>query len=496
MSKSGVIVKSTEEIKISTIRTYDKNPRIGNVDIIAESLSKNGQFKPIVVNKRTMQVLAGNHTYLAARSLGWETIYASYIDVDDDTAKRIVLADNKTSDMGTYDDSILAELLASLPEVTGTGYSVAEVDDLMKSISADAAEASKGLDDLTSLMPSDYNFNPEKKKDPRQEILDDEDEAGLIASQNRGAARTNIAGDTELEDLEDVQTELQALLELREDTVYPFDNFWGIPELRRDMLLEELPASIKTWAGHDASPDDGVSHYLYNYGLGGIKGLPFDRAILSFFTHDHKFNNWWELPAYYTAKVISAGTRIAICPDFSFYYTMPRAVHLQGVYQSQWLGRFFQESGMQVIPRIQFDDEKSLEFCLLGIPKNPPMVAISVQNFGTEDKNKKEDEKQVTKIIQMALDKVEPTKNVIIYGGNPAKRVLESLDLHGAVGVHIENYAAVRRGTVFDKKDGVSKLTATQKKHLKEKVQQEEAARLGISLDELKKSPQTEDEDY
>ena len=160
MSKSGVIVKSTEEIKISTIRTYDKNPRIGNVDIIAESLSKNGQFKPIVVNKRTMQVLAGNHTYLAARSLGWETIYASYIDVDDDTAKRIVLADNKTSDMGTYDDSILAELLASLPEVTGTGYSVAEVDDLMKSISADAAEASKGLDDLTSLMPSDYNFNP------------------------------------------------------------------------------------------------------------------------------------------------------------------------------------------------------------------------------------------------------------------------------------------------------------------------------------------------
>ena len=210
MSKSGVIVKSTEEIKISTIRTYDKNPRIGNVDIIAESLSKNGQFKPIVVNKRTMQVLAGNHTYLAARSLGWETIYASYIDVDDDTAKRIVLADNKTSDMGTYDDSILAELLASLPEVTGTGYSVAEVDDLMKSISADAAEASKGLDDLTSLMPSDYNFNTEKKKDPRQEILDDEDEADLIASQNRGAARTNIAGDTELEDLEDVQPEVQA----------------------------------------------------------------------------------------------------------------------------------------------------------------------------------------------------------------------------------------------------------------------------------------------
>lgn len=491
---NGVIVKSTEEIKISTIRTYDKNPRIGNVDIIAESLAKNGQFKPIVVNKRTMQVLAGNHTYLAARSLGWDTIYASFIDVDDDTAKRIVLADNKTADMGTYDDNILAELLASLPEVTGTGYSVTEFDDLIKNIQSGADEAKQSLDELTDLMPSDLDFAP--KKDPRQKMLDEETDEEREAQRNRGATRVNLDSDKELEDLEDVQTELQALLELREETIYPFDNFWGIPSLREDMLLDELPMPLKTWGGHDATPDDGKSWYIYNYGLGGVKGLPFDRSILSFFTHDSKFSNWWELPAYYTAKVISAGTRYAICPDFSFYYTTPRVIHLQGVYQSQWLGRFFQEAGMKVIPRIQFDDENSLEFCLLGIPKNPPIVAISVQNFGTEDKNKKEDEKNVTRIIQKAIDLVEPTKQVLIYGGNPAKRVMENLDLHGAEGVHVENYAAVRRGAVFDKKDGGAKLTAHQKKKLKERVQQAEANRLGISLDELKSQNQDTDEEF
>jgi len=456
---NGVIVKSTEEIKITSIRTYDKNPRIGNVDVIAESLAKNGQFKPIVVNKRTMQVLAGNHTYLAARSLGWDTIYASFIDVDDDTAKRIVLADNKTSDMGTYDDSILAELLASLPEVTGTGYSVTEFDDLIKNIQSDVADAKKSLDDLTDLMPSELDFAP--KKDPRQQMLDEETDEEREAQRNRGATRVNLDSDKELEDLEDVQTELQALLELREETIYPFDNFWGIPSLREDMLLEELPKPLTTWGGHDATPDDGKSWYLYNYGLGGVKGLPFDRSILSFFTHDSKFSNWWELPAYYTAKVISAGTRYAICPDFSF-----------------------------------FDDENSLEFCLLGIPKNAPIVAISVQNFGTEDKNKKEDEKNVARIIQKALDIVEPTKQVLIYGGNPAKRVMESLDLHGAEGVHVENYAAVRRGAVFDKKDGGAKLTAHQKKKLKERVQQAEANRLGIPLDELKSQNQDTDEEF
>ena len=104
------------------LHTYWKNPRIGNVDKIAESLARNGQYRAIVVNKgthtgRPMEVLAGNHTLKAARKLGWETITCHVIDVDDDQAARIVLADNKTAEYGSYDDKTLADLLDTLADL-------------------------------------------------------------------------------------------------------------------------------------------------------------------------------------------------------------------------------------------------------------------------------------------------------------------------------------------------------------------------------------------
>lgn len=109
-------------INTEDLHTYWKNPRIGNVDKIAESLARNGQYRAIVVNKgthtgRPMEVLAGNHTLKAARKLGWETITCHLIDVDDDQAARIVLADNKTAEYGSYDDKTLTDLLETLDDL-------------------------------------------------------------------------------------------------------------------------------------------------------------------------------------------------------------------------------------------------------------------------------------------------------------------------------------------------------------------------------------------
>lgn len=62
---------------------------------------------------------------------------------------------------------------------------------------------------------------------------------------------------------------------------------------------------------------------------------------------------------------------------------------------------------------------------------------------------------------------------------------MENTNYGGDV-VYVENYAAVRRGSVFDKKDGTAQLTASQKKKIREKAQAKEAERLGIDLDEYK----------
>ena len=83
-------------VPIGKITPHPQNPRNGDIDAIAISLRNNGQYRPIVVNKRNNQILAGNHTYHAAMQLGWDSIAITYVDVDDDTAIKIMLVDNPT----------------------------------------------------------------------------------------------------------------------------------------------------------------------------------------------------------------------------------------------------------------------------------------------------------------------------------------------------------------------------------------------------------------
>lgn len=117
---------------LAELYPHPENPRQGDVGAIAESFLKNGQYAPIVA-RPSGQVIAGCHRLEAARSLGWKEMLVSTIDVDDDTARRIVLADNRTSDLASYDDHNLQELLSTLAETSsldGTGWDLDDLDDL------------------------------------------------------------------------------------------------------------------------------------------------------------------------------------------------------------------------------------------------------------------------------------------------------------------------------------------------------------------------------
>jgi len=121
-----------KEVALITLKPYPNNPRKGNIDLIAKSLETYGQYKPITINKRTNEILAGNHTYEAAKKLGWTTIQATYIDADENTAAKIVLMDNKTSDAGGYDDAQLLGLLDSLGDLDATGYTDKDLRELQE----------------------------------------------------------------------------------------------------------------------------------------------------------------------------------------------------------------------------------------------------------------------------------------------------------------------------------------------------------------------------
>ena len=75
---------------------------------------------------RPNEILAGNHVVKAMRNLGHESVEVDWVDVDEETAARIVLIDNRSSDGSTYDEETLSELIASLATYDGTGFKSAD----------------------------------------------------------------------------------------------------------------------------------------------------------------------------------------------------------------------------------------------------------------------------------------------------------------------------------------------------------------------------------
>lgn len=126
------LLAGIEQVATDSIEVHPANPRRGDVAAIADSLTRNGQFAPIVVQASTRYVLAGNHTLLAARQLQWTHIDAVLIDVDDQAAYRIMLAANRTQELGSYDTDALAELLSYLDgDLLGSGYNDYDVQALI-----------------------------------------------------------------------------------------------------------------------------------------------------------------------------------------------------------------------------------------------------------------------------------------------------------------------------------------------------------------------------
>ncbi len=125
-------------VPVTALTPFPGNPRRGNVDVLAESLRTNGQYRPVVVRRETREILAGNHTVQAAQKLGWENVKVQFVDgLTDAQAKRIVLADNRTTDLASYsmpDLTALLEDLSSNDSLTGTGFTEFDFTSILRTI--------------------------------------------------------------------------------------------------------------------------------------------------------------------------------------------------------------------------------------------------------------------------------------------------------------------------------------------------------------------------
>lgn len=99
---------------INSVTQHPDNYNNGDVEKIARSIELHGMYRPIYVQKSTGYIIAGNHTWEACKSLGAQKIPVAYVDVDDDTAVRLMIDDNELARLAQPDKSQLLALLERL----------------------------------------------------------------------------------------------------------------------------------------------------------------------------------------------------------------------------------------------------------------------------------------------------------------------------------------------------------------------------------------------
>lgn len=130
-----------------------------------------------------------------------------------------------------------------------------------------------------------------------------------------------------------------------------------------------------------------------------------------FYEHDEKFERLWNNPKQYLTKLKKF--RGVISPDFSLYRNMPLCMQIWNTYRGRALAHWMQKNGIEIIPNIRFNDERTYGFCFDGIE---PFKTVAV---GTHGCIKKKDDKVYLKEGLKELVRVLRPKTIIVYGAAP-----------------------------------------------------------------------------
>lgn len=102
------------------------------------------------------------------------------------------------------------------------------------------------------------------------------------------------------------------------------------------------------------------------------------QSLCHFFLDDFRFESVWS--QLHTGLVRVKRYWGALTPDFSQYTNWPSVCQQWNHYRQQWLGRYWQEHGVKIIPTVNWSTPDSYYWCFAGIPQHQ-IVALSVPDL-------------------------------------------------------------------------------------------------------------------
>lgn len=133
---------------------------------------------------------------------------------------------------------------------------------------------------------------------------------------------------------------------------------------------------------------------------------------MHFFVDDYQFTRLWNRPDAYLDML--ARFACVCTPDFSTYADFPRAMQIYNHYRKHWLGAYWQDQGMTVIPTISWSDEDSFDWCFDGEPEGG---AVAISSVGTQ---RNSESKELFRLgYNEMLARLEPSL-ILFFGSVPS----------------------------------------------------------------------------
>lgn len=222
-----------QEVLISELSEWKNNSRIHtqrNLLTIKNSLEKFGQMKPLIVQKSSMSIIAGNGTFQAMKALGWEKADCYIIDIDDKKAEAYCIVDNRATDQSEWDQKTLMEVLQDLSEFD---------EELLNCTGFDATEMEKMLQFLEDDPFGDMKKQEEKKEKKKEEKKEQKNEVDFSAETDGQVAFVLMGCPF-------VTRNEEQILELKQILQYFADDVQEGRERASEMVFKAIEQALKT----------------------------------------------------------------------------------------------------------------------------------------------------------------------------------------------------------------------------------------------------------
>lgn len=162
----------TKVVELAKLVPYEKNPNIHpieQIEAIAESIKRYGQYYPIIVDEN-MRILCGHGKKLALEHLGRKKGEVKIVSGLTDKQKlKIVIEDNKIQSMSYVDFTKIEDIIREVGDIDIIGFGTDYLDAIINENSKD----NMGVD---FSKPVERKSNEKQVDDIPQEKKDDQDE--------------------------------------------------------------------------------------------------------------------------------------------------------------------------------------------------------------------------------------------------------------------------------------------------------------------------------